>query len=199
MLKSKYKLLIGITIGLFLTGITCVSAINLLADEILYNPTNDNWNVNNISSALDDLYTRANTPVHLTNYELTTNLPSGFSGTKVTPTVVVDGDTATIKCQTTVFKNGQGVVYLKIDNIENYKYLVVNVDGTSRQFVVGISDDVSSGFNITKRNSLLNYTDIEKPSRANLYVDVSDLSGTKYLILAGTHYDFTVSVTAYYY
>ena len=53
------KTVLGVMIGLLLgTGIT-VFAATLMAKDVTYAPSNSKWKVNNVGSALDDLYTNA--------------------------------------------------------------------------------------------------------------------------------------------
>lgn len=53
------KTVLGVMIGLLLgTGITVLAA-TLMANDVTYTPSNSKWKVNNVGSALDDLYTNA--------------------------------------------------------------------------------------------------------------------------------------------
>ena len=51
---KKYVLIILIAICLFASG--GVVALTLYADDIIYNPTDSNFKVDNAQSALDELY-----------------------------------------------------------------------------------------------------------------------------------------------
>ena len=60
------KYIIGFLIGLFVCGIIGVSAATYLyhSDEVSYTPSNNDWKVNNVNDALNDLYERiANTEI----------------------------------------------------------------------------------------------------------------------------------------
>ena len=53
------KILIGIVIGIVLTtGV--VLASSYIANDILYTPSDSNWNVNNVGDAIDDIYNHVN-------------------------------------------------------------------------------------------------------------------------------------------
>lgn len=54
------KIIFGILIGIILTSST-VYAINYVAKDILFEPSNDNWNVDNVEDALNDLYLNSDT------------------------------------------------------------------------------------------------------------------------------------------
>jgi len=54
-MKNNIKLFIGILIGIVLTS-TVVYAVNLGANNISFEPTDENWNVSTVQGALNDLY-----------------------------------------------------------------------------------------------------------------------------------------------
>lgn len=199
-MKKNLELCIGIIIGILISG-TCVYAVDLFAKDISYSPSNNKWNVDNVNDALDSLYNGNNNFVYLNDYQTAKVLPLNYKGTYLEPTLTVDGNTATISCQDTTVLSSQGVVYQEIDNIDEYKYLIVDVKSTSRQIAVGISDNIDNEFTTIKNEIIVNYTSdtIQRTSSTKLYIDVSDLSGTKYLVIVGTYYNCTVSVKAYKY
>ena len=57
MIKRNYKLLLGFVFGIICAS-TCVYATNTIsASNVIYEPQNKNFNVDNVSDALDYLYT----------------------------------------------------------------------------------------------------------------------------------------------
>ena len=56
-MKKNIKLFVGIIIGVIISTVVGVSATILYqADEVGFAPDDPNWNVNNLESALNDLY-----------------------------------------------------------------------------------------------------------------------------------------------
>ena len=54
-MKNNIKLIIGIVIGILLSGIT-VYAATYISKDITFSPSDENWNVNNVEDALNELY-----------------------------------------------------------------------------------------------------------------------------------------------
>lgn len=51
------KILIGVIIGILSTSVVTVTALKVYkANEIIYNPSDESWNVENVSDALNDLW-----------------------------------------------------------------------------------------------------------------------------------------------
>ena len=53
------KFALGIVVGLFLSGSVLASYL-YKADEVSYTPKDNNWDVNNVEGAINDLYDKAN-------------------------------------------------------------------------------------------------------------------------------------------
>ena len=59
-MKEKNKLVLSFILGAIIFGsITGLFAYAINASDTSFSPNDNTWNVNNVSSALDDLYTRA--------------------------------------------------------------------------------------------------------------------------------------------
>lgn len=58
-MKNNIKLIIGIIIGVLLSGIT-VYAATYLSKDATFSPSDENWNVNNVEDALNELYQNVN-------------------------------------------------------------------------------------------------------------------------------------------
>lgn len=200
MIKSNYKLFIGIIIGIIFTSTTVFAANSLLAQNVSYKPSSDNFNVDNVSDALDKLYTKATTPIYLTDYKVLDKLPEGWGGTFLKSTITtVDANSINLTCKDSP-GNTQGGVYLKIDNIEKYKYFVITVSGLAGSFHIGVSDQITSNYDLTNKSNFIKYSSTNNQEfDTSIHYDVSNMSGTKYLILAGTYYDVKISTKAYQY
>lgn len=80
------KMIFGIIIGILATSVVGVTALVIYnANEIKYNPSDSNWNVDNVKSALDDLYNNTTcitgTYDHLANTNW--NIEVGFIPSRV--------------------------------------------------------------------------------------------------------------------
>ena len=64
-IKSNIKLIIGVIIGIFLTGSIGVIAYTINAKDVAFTPRNKNWNVSNVEEAID--YLKENTGINLNN------------------------------------------------------------------------------------------------------------------------------------
>ena len=60
-IKNNSKLLIGIIIGMVLSGTTVYAATQIMASDVLYDNTNSGLTSTNVQAAVDELTTRANT------------------------------------------------------------------------------------------------------------------------------------------
>lgn len=60
-IKNNSKLLIGLIIGLVLSGTTVYAATQIMASEVLYDNTTSGLTSTNVQDAVDELTTRANT------------------------------------------------------------------------------------------------------------------------------------------
>ena len=55
-LKNYKKILIGVIIGLVISGATIYADMLFSSNQVSYFPVDSNWNVNNVESAITDLY-----------------------------------------------------------------------------------------------------------------------------------------------
>ena len=77
LLHSKLFLLLIVGIS-FISG---VLASNYMASDVLYTPSDTNWNVSNVKAALDDLYSNRKTFDFEELYTASPGYPTNFSYT----------------------------------------------------------------------------------------------------------------------
>ena len=58
-LKNNIKFILGVIVGTVVSGSIVYAAIIASSDQVSFSPSNSNWKVSNVKTALDDLYTNA--------------------------------------------------------------------------------------------------------------------------------------------
>ncbi len=66
-IKNNIKLIIGVIIGVVLTGSVGVIAYTINARDVEFSPSNENWNVSNVEEAID--YIKENMGINVNNLQ----------------------------------------------------------------------------------------------------------------------------------